>query len=193
MKDNNVKSENKNKKILWIIIFIILLLLLCIITVIGATRAYYSLMSSEKEDATQVKVGDLAIDFIDGQVVSPLLVPREEPTFEETKYVYRNNFSVKALGSLDQSITIYLDIKTNEFRADAIKYAIYDTNNDRVALGGIGSTGNIVLLTNKYLASGATQNYTLLLWLQDDGTNQDYEQGNRINASLRVEGVQVKY
>jgi len=126
-------------------------------------------------------------------IISPKLIPRNEPTLNDTKFAYSNNFSIESTGSLDQTVSIYLDLSKNEFTSNAVKYSLYNESNQKVSSGSIPKSGSVLLYANEYLASGGLKTYTLLLWLQEDYTNQDYEQGKKISGTLRVEGIQIKY
>ena len=183
-------EDTKNEKKLF---YIVILIFTAIILLIGVTIAYFSLSASEEEDSTRIYTGSLALDFHDGQVINPLLIPRDEPTLTDTKFAYKNSFSVESTGSLDQTITIYLDLEKNEFMEDIVKFAIYNGNNQKINTGTISKNGTTTLYANNYLRSGETQNYTLLLWLQDDNTNQNSEQGKKLIGKLRVDGAQIKY
>ena len=47
--------------------------------------------------------------------------------------------------------------------------------------------------SNIYLKSGETKNFTVLIWLQENNQNQDYEQGNTFVGGFDIDARQIKY
>lgn len=50
-----------------------------------------------------------------------------------------------------------------------------------------------MIASDLYLKSGATNNYTVLIWLQENNLNQDYEQGNSFIGGFEIIANQIKY
>ena len=44
---------------------------------------------------------------------------------------------------------------------------------------------------SEYLKSGEEKSYTVLIWLQDNNENQDYEQGNSFVGGFEIDARQV--
>ena len=93
-------ESSESKKSLF---YMIVLVLTLIIMIIGATMAYFSLMSSQKEEGTVLYTGKLEINYIDGVYIrNPELIPTKNPGYNTYKGVYRNSFSVASSGTLEQ-------------------------------------------------------------------------------------------
>ena len=105
----------------------IVLVLTLVIMIIGATMAYFSLLSSQKEEGTVLYTGKLEINYIDGVYIkNPELIPTRNPGYNTYKGVYRNSFSVASSGTLEQTITLELEVANNEFIENAMKYAVFN-------------------------------------------------------------------
>lgn len=182
-------SKRKND-----VFYLVLLILTMITMVISITFTYFSLMASQKEDSTKVKTGTLSINYVDGKEFNTYdLIPTGEPNINTDYAVYKKKFSVSSDGTLDQYLDIYMQVTKNEFANNALKYKLYDSNNKKISNGYIPSSGKIILASNQYLKSGTKNDYTVLIWLQENNQNQDYEQKNVFVGSFDVNAVQVKY
>lgn len=182
-------SESKKR------IFYMTVLILTLITmIIGATLAYFSLIASQKEDGTVLYTGKLEINYIDGiYIKDPILIPMNTPTYETYDNVYRNSFSVASSGTLDQTIAVELEVSTNEFREDAIKYALYNQNGDRISIGNVQKEGIVTLAKDMYLKSTGTAKYTLIIWLEQKNYDQGFEMGHIISGKINIHSKQLKY
>ena len=177
-----MESSQEKKKIFYMVV----LILTFIIMLVGASLAYYSLVSSQKKEGTVLYTGTLEINYIDGiYLKDPLLYPLEKVDYTTKDKVYRNNFAVRSSGTLDQNIKLTLNISKNEFTPNALKYAMSN--------GYVQQSGPLVLADNLYLASNDTAKYTLIIWLDSTNYNQNYEMGNVVTGSIEVEAIQVKY
>ena len=157
------------------------------------TIAYFSMMASQEEDDTKLYTGSLIINFIDGNVINnPTLVPRYEPnSITDIDYVYINEFEVESVGTLDQNIDIYMEVLDNEFANNTIKYKLFDDNGNAVSTGYVNGTNNIKIANSKYLGHGKKQKYTVMLWIQENGENQDDEKGKNLKITLSVNAIQT--
>ena len=182
-------SESKKS-----IFYMIVLILTLITMIIGATLAYFKLLSSQKEEGTVLYTGKLEINYIDGVYLdNPELMPIKNPGYNTYDGVYRNSFSVASSGTLEQTITLELDVTYNEFKSDAIKYTIYNDKGQRMKSGSITGEGKITLANDLYLAATGTAKYTLLLWLDNTGYNQNDQMGKRIVGKINIHSKQMRY
>lgn len=174
--------------------YIIILILCLIITIIGITLAYYSLLGSEKKDATQISTGTLVASFEDGiEINSPYFIPRHKPTsLNDNQYLYTNKLKIENTGTLNQVFDLYLTININEFKNNSLKYIIYNTNGNQVKDGNIIKSGEMKLLESTYLKTNDKAEYTLAIWLEENNQNQNDEQAKKLNGTLRVEAIQSK-
>lgn len=175
------------------IFYFILLILTLITMLIGITFTYFALVSSEKKDSTKVKTGTLSINYIDGKNINTyLLLPINEPNLDSKYSVYKKKFSVKSDGTLDQTLDIYINITKNNFTNNALKFALYDSNNKKISTGFIPTSGQVLITSNDYLKSGETKNYTVLIWLQENNQNQDYEQNSTFIGGFEIAAKQLE-
>ena len=160
-------------------IFYLLLLFFTLITmIIGITFTSFLLLAKEDDDSTKVQTGTLAINYIDGQEIDTYaLLPISEPNLNTKYSTYKKSFSISSSNStLDQNFSIYIDVTNNEFDNNALGFILYDANGNRISSGNIPSSGKVLLASNLELKTGENKSYTVLIWLQDNGKNQDYEQ-----------------
>lgn len=184
---NNSKSKTD-------VFYFIVLILTLFIMFIGVTFTYFSLIASDKEDGTKIKTGTLAINYIDGSTIDTYsLIPINEPNLNTDYSVYKKNFSVKSTGTLDQNLDIYMFITENEFDDNILGYALYDSSGYKISKGTIPKNGKILLGSNIYLKSNQEKYFTVLIWLQENYEDQDYEMGNIFKGGFDINASQIKY
>ena len=181
-------NNTANKKDIF---YIIVLILTFITVIVGATFALYTFIFSQEEGTSAVYTGTLQIDYLSGQIISfNLLYPTEKPTLETEKNVYKNNFKVTNIGSLDSIITIAIDINQNEFSDETLKYSLYNSQGEEVAEGYIEGTTSAPLASNIILENNTSADYTLLIWLAENGENQNNEMKKTLTGLIRVDATQ---
>lgn len=184
-------ENTKEKKNLF---YIIVLLLTLVIMIIGATLAYFSLVASQKEEGTVLYTGTLQINYIDGiYLKDPILYPIKNVNYNTYNNVYRNSFSVSSTGTLDQTIAVDLVITKNEFTANSLKYALYNSKGRELTTGYINQEGKINIIDNTFLSHGETAKYTLIIWLEDNNQNQNEFMGATVSGRFDVHAIQAKY
>ena len=183
-------SESKKK-----MFYMIVLVLTLITMIIGATLAYFSLIASQKEEGTVLYTGKLEITYIDGvHIKNPVLYPVKTPTYNTYKDVYRNTFSVASSGTLDQTITIELEITNNEFNNGTLKYIIFNDKGGEINRGDVPQEfEKVTLAKDLFLEAVATAKYTLIIWIDDNIDNQNSEMGKIINGKLNIHSKQIRY
>lgn len=185
-----IESSTEKKKIFYIAVLVLTLITM----IISATIAYFSLMDSQNEDSTVLYTGKLEINYIDGVYIrNPILVPVKNVNYNTYNNVYRNNFAITSSGTLDQTISVDLEISKNEFSDNAIKYAIYNSKGYLISSGNVPKEGIVNLTNNLYLKNDGTVNYTLIIWLDNTNYNQNFEMGNTITGKINIKSVQIKY
>lgn len=186
------KSRNKNE------LFYYILLILTLITMsIGITFTYFGLVAKEDDDSTKVQTGTLAISYIDGMEIDPtVLGPRSEPNLNSISSVTKKNFTIKSTGTLDQTLDIYIKVTENTFANNSLRFAIYDTDNgSKLSTGYISNVigSKIMMARGVPLESNQSKNFTVLIWLQENNQNQDYEQGKTFAGGFDITANQVLY
>ena len=182
-------SESKKS-----IFYMVVLILTLITMIIGATLAYFKLLSSQKEEGTKLYTGKLEINYIDGVYVkNPELIPYKNPNYNTYDGVYRNSFQVASSGTLDQTITLEIEIGINEFSENALKYILFNDKGEKITTGFIQKTGNQAISEDMFLKSDGIAKYTLLIWLNDTNDKQNQEMGKRISAKINIHSKQIRY
>lgn len=182
--------NSKSKKDIF---YLILLILTLLTMIVGITFTFYALMASDEKDSTQIKTGILSINYIDGKAIDTYaLLPTDEPNLDSKFSVYKKHFSVKSDGTLDQTLDIYIKVTENEFANDSLKYSLYNSNGEKISVGTIPSSGKVLMKSGDYLKSGETNNYTVLIWLQENNMNQDYEQGKSFVGGFDITATQIE-
>ena len=176
------------------IFYMIVLILTLITMIVGATLAYFKLVDSQKEEGTVLYTGKLEINYIDGVYLkNPTLIPTVNPGYDTYEGVYRNTFSVVSSGTLDQTITLELELSRNEFSTNYIKFAVFNEKGQRITAGTVPDEGKVTLASNIFLKATGTAKYTLLIWLNDTGGNQTTEMGKSISGKINIHSKQVRY
>ena len=183
-------ENSESKKSLF---YMIVLILTLIIMIVATTMAYFSLLDSQKEEGTVLYTGKLEINYIDGVYMkNPELIPIKNPGYNTYEGVYRNNFSIASSGTLEQTIDLELEVANNEFSTNAIKYAIFNEAGNRITSGTVPNEGKVTLATNLYLSPTGTAKYTLLIWLNNTGYNQNGEMGKSISGKINIHSRQLR-
>ena len=174
------------------IFYLVILILSLMIMASSITIAYFSMVASQEKDDTKLYTGSLIINFIDGSIINnPTLIPRYEPSsVSDTNNAYVNEFEIESTGTLDQNIDIYMEVLENEFTNSTIKYMLFDNTGSRVSTGYVNGTGDIKIADTKFLSHGTKQKFTLMLWIQENESNQDNEKGKNLKITLRVDAIQ---
>lgn len=186
MMESSLKKKN--------LFYTIVLILTLITMIIGATLAFYKLIASQKEDSTVLYTGTLQIQYLDGVYIKdPELYPMKNVNYNTYKNVYRNNFAVVSTGTLEGVVSVDVNITKNEFYANALKYAIYNSEGVEMTNGFVPQSGRFNLTSNLYLKSHATTRYTLIIWLDNTNYNQNFEMGKTVSGKIEVYAKQLKY
>lgn len=161
---------------------------------IGSTFSYFLLVDSAKKDSTKVYAGSLNVKYNQGsRIIADTLYPISDPDFYETEMVYRNEFSVSSVGTLEQNISINFDVSNNSFSNNAIKYVLYYKNGRKVSTGYLNGTGNIVIEDNMYFKENETKDFILLIWLEEKPYDQTNDMGQKLSGIIRVYSKQYGY
>ncbi len=187
----NYTSKNRNNNR-----YIILLIFTLIFVSISTTLSYLSLVKSQKEEGTKLYTGKLEINYLDGVYIkNPELIPRRDaPKYDTYDNVYRNSFIVSSSGTLNQTISIDMEITKNDFPDDVIRYVIFNANGEKMAQGTIkNKLGTINLVDNLYLAYDGQAKYTLILWDYSTDYDQIPEMGYTLCGKIKIYSKQVRY
>lgn len=182
------KNRNNNK-------YIVLLLFTLFFVSVSTTLSYLSLIKSQKEEGTKLYTGTLEINYLDGVYIkNPELSPRGAPNYNSYDNVYRNSFIVTSSGTLNQTISVDMEITKNDFPDGVIKYMIFNANGEKMAQGSIRhELGTINLVDNLFLASDGQAKYTLILWYSSTNYDQIGEMGFSLYGKIKVYSKQVRY
>ena len=185
-----MESSEEKKKIFYTIVLILTLITM----IIGASLAYFSLVGSQKEESTVLYTGKLEINYIDGVYIkNPELIPMKNPDYNTYKGLYRNRFSVASSGTLEQTIDIELQMATNEFIENSVKYVIFNDKGQKIKTGTVPKEGKVTIASNMYLEATATAQYTLMVWLDNTNYNQNSEMGKKLLGRINIHSKQLRY
>lgn len=185
-----MESSEEKKKIFYTIVLVLTLITM----IIGATLAYFLLVDSQKEEGTKLYTGKLEINYIDGVYVhAPTLIPMSTPTYDTYDNVYRNSFSVASSGTLEQTISIELELEFNEFRANSLKYIMFNNKGQKISTGSVPKTGKITLASDMYLSAKGLATYTLIIWLDNVTFSQNEDMGKKVSGKLNIHSKQIRY
>lgn len=185
-------ENSRNKKDIFY--FVVLILTLITMTV-GITLTYFSMLAKEEDDSTRIQTGTLAINYIDGKEIDTYaLMPISEPTLNTKYSVYKKEFYVSSTGTLDQTLDLYMNVTKNEFSKNALKYALYNSSNRKIADGYIPEAAGekMLMKSGVYLKNNTTDKFTVLIWLQENNQNQDNEVGNTFIGGFDITATQLK-
>ena len=184
-----VESSTKKKEMFYIIVLILTLIAM----IIGATFAYFKLVGSQKEESTILYTGTLKINYINGtEIENPALLPLESVDYNTHERVYRNNFEITSTGTLDQTISVDLEITQNDFKDGSLKYVLYSNQGKQLASGNVPKSGTINLTNNVYLGSKESARYTLIIWWNSTDVNQTDEIGSVIIGRINADAKQIR-
>lgn len=146
-----------------------------------------------KKDSTRVYAGKLDVKYTKGNdVITNTLYPIPEPSFEETKDIYKTTFTVGSEGTLEQNVSINFQVAKNEFSTNAIKFALYSGDGEKINTGYL-NTGMVTLIDNLYFEKVETREYVLIIWLQETPEDQSAEQGSKLSGRIVVNSKQYGY
>lgn len=185
-----IESSNSKKNIFYFAVLILTLITL----VIGVVFAVYSLFASQREEGTALYTGKLEIDYTDGVYVkNPRLYPKSSVTYNTFDDVYRNKFSIESTGNLDMTMRVDLNVSSNNFEENALRYVIYSDTGQALKSGYVVKSGVMTLVDNVYLPVSGVATYTLIIFLDNKNYNQNFEFGKTIVGKIDVYGQQIKY
>ena len=91
--------------------YVVVLILTFITVIVGATFAIYALIKRQEEGTSAVYTGTLSIEYLSGDIINcNLLKPMSKLKLDDDSNVYKNNFKVTNMGSLDSLLSIVLEI-----------------------------------------------------------------------------------
>lgn len=192
-----------NKKNVYYIVSLILTLL---VFVAASTFAYFEVVANREKDSTKIYTGTFMINYHQGDVIKGInLVPgtdfgngAKEPNINTEHNVYKNTFTVSNSGTLDALLDISIDITNNDFtyyvnkedrNKNILKYTLFTSNGGILSTGDIPASGNLKISSNLKLENNKSENYTLMIWLYDNGTNQNEEQGKTFSGKIIVDAT----
>lgn len=184
-----MKKRYSKREIFNIIIYLLVIFFIGI----GVTFSYFSLVAEAEKDSTKIYAGKMDINFIQGQDISTdILFPIPEPSFNQERNVYRNRFTVRTTGTLEQMVSINFVSTLNEFESDSIMYAVYTGTGSKLATGYINQENN-VLVDNLYFKDNESRDFVLILWLNDNKKNQNQEMKKKLTGTIVINSTQMKY
>ena len=92
----------------------------------------------------------------------------------------------------DYGMLYYADIYSFEesLHSEMEKIVLFDEFGNKLTTGAIADASQVYISSGEFLASGETKKYTLMLFLEETGVNQDDQQGKKLKINLGVEAIQ---
>lgn len=178
----------KNSKIT---IYIILILLIFLSSA-GITFAALYLVKAEEEDSTRLYAGTLIIEYSQGEIIKDeKFYPVDRPTLDNHPHTYLNTFTIKNTGTWNSLLSVNIELNKNEFSNNALSYALYNSEQQQILEGKIPKTGSIELMSNIKFPPQAEAEYTLMIWLEENNTNQSSEQRKELTATIVANASQL--
>ena len=115
-----------------------------------------------------------------------------EPSFNETRNIYKKKFSVNSKGTLEQNVSISFEVSKNEFSTNSIKYSLYNDNGTKLSSGYVNN-GLVTLVDNQYFKENETRDYILIIWLEENSKDQTKEQGKMLSGTIVVQSKQYGF
>ena len=184
---NSIINQVKENKIKSLIISITVLILL-----LGVSFAAFLVM--EESGEKEVTYGTLDIEYIDGETINaansiPLAVEEVE------EYASKTNFTIKNKGDIPVYIEISLvDINiTDALKTKDFMYSLYKED-ELLSVGTFENCGNELVLKNDILQriGNTPVNYTIAIWIQDNGGDQNYLLKQSMSAKINVKATDKK-
>ena len=173
--------------------YVIVLILTFITVVVGMTFAIYYWIHSQEEGSSAVYTGTLYIEYNSGNLINVnYLTPMGKPSFDTTKNVYRNEFTVTNTGSLNGLIKINIHTTSNKFSDGVIKYLLFNSFGDELATGFLDGEMDRNIVNNIVLNANSSEDFVLLLWLNESNADQGYEMGKTLTGTILIDAVQAK-
>lgn len=172
--------------------YIIVLILTFITVIIGATFALYSLAFSHEEGSSSVYTGTLSIEYSTGNIIKfNKLKPRKQILLDDESNLYKNKFKVTNTGTLDTFLSVVLEIKVNEFSNETLMYSLYDETG-LIEENYLEGQNELILSKNVQLKREKEKDFVLIIWLKENGQNQNEEMKKNLIGQIRVDAYQKK-
>ena len=160
------KKEMKKNVVPYILLVVLMLVLLYI----------YRIMSFKTYDLTYNEF----IEKLDNaKIIEMTIVPRSGG------YVY------DITGTLDGYVRIGLHVVENEFPDDGLSYRIFNSEGELFLSGTISSLDSYTLADNIFMRSGESASYTIQIWLEENGEQQNKSRGKKMVAAIEVTETQI--
>ena len=173
--------------------YIVVLILTFITVVVGMAFAIYTWIFSQEEGSSAVYTGTLSIEYLSGNIIDfNLLIPNTKPTFNTKKNVYRNDFRVTNTGSLNGVVSVSVDIESNSFSNNSLKYILFDSDGNELASDFLNGTGDITIINNIVLESNQTENFVFIIWLNENDEVQNNEMEKTLVGAIDVNASQQR-
>lgn len=170
--------------------YLVILILTFITVIIGATYAVYSMIYSHKKGSSSVYTGTFSVEYLSGDIIDcNLLVPMEEVDLNDETNLYKNKFRVTNTGTLDGVFSLILEVNKNQFSNETLMYSIYD-DDGLVIEDYIDGEEEFVLAKNLPLQKKTGKDYILVVWIKDNGKNQNIEMKKSLLGQIRVDASQ---
>lgn len=178
----NITEDKKN------FFYVVILILTLITVIVGAAFAIYTFLHSQEEGSSNVYTGTLALEYKSGtRIFLKSIYPSHDPKIDTEDNVYKNIFTIKNTGTLDGILRVIVDIRKNEFTNNALKYKLFSNDGNEIIKGDIPKEGNFEVASNILLPGNTESEFTLIIWLEETGENQNTEMRKTLLGAIKAE------
>ena len=173
--------------------YVAILILTLIAVIVGATFAVYNFLHSQKEGGSKVYTGTLAIEYFSGNIINlNEIFPTTDPEYDEENNVYKNKFKVTNTGTLDGILSVNVEIIKNEFSAGTLKYKLFNSEGEVITTGEIPKKDSIEIANSILLSATESAEFTLIIWLEESGENQNEEMRKELIGLIKADANQKR-
>ena len=183
----NTTADKKN------FFYITILILTLVAVIVGAAFAIYNFLHSQEEGSSTVYTGTLSIEYLSGNIINLHdIFPINDPKFETEENVYKNKFQVSNTGTLDGILTVNMEITKNQFSEGSLKYKLFNSEGELLTTGIVPRSGNVEIANSILLESEKSVEFTLIIWLEETGENQNQEMRKELVGLIKADANQKR-
>lgn len=170
-------------KIKTLILYILVLTIVSL--VLGISYASFSISSSSNPNS--IVSGSITTTYTDGIY---LLCENMFPVLASEKNDYSTNYSFSVKNNSQKPSTIKISltdlVMDSELKSIVVKYELYDSTLLVNSGNFLGATTSLLIANNIRLESNMTKNYKLLIYILDDGSNQNNLMKKTLSSKVYV-------
>ena len=109
---------------------------------------------------------------------------------EEVSDGFDDDNNDKDDGNGFEIIDISVDVNRNDFSDNVVMYKLFNGNGEELVKGNLNGKGKIEIGSNIVLEHEAVSEFTMIIWLQETGVNQNEEMKKSLMGTIKVDANQ---